>query len=137
MPSIAIVSGVLYALFDGSDRHHRRAVDFLAGARVSLVANLAVITEVTYLLRFSLEAQTAHLAFVEAGIEVDQQTIQDIPRIVEVMKKYAGLPADFADASLVALCERRGLEQIATLDRDFDIYQLSNGTRLRNAFSVD
>ena len=40
------------------------------------------------------------------------------------MAKYADLPADFADAALVAMCERLGISAIATLDRDFDVYRL-------------
>jgi uncharacterized protein len=50
------------------------------------------------------------------------------------MNKYADLPADFADASLVAMCERRGIADIATLDTHFDIYRTADRKRLRNVF---
>ena len=50
------------------------------------------------------------------------------------MGKYADLPADFADASLLALCERAGIDRIATLDRDFAVYRLRNRKRLVNVF---
>ena len=60
-----------------------------------------------------------------APLMIDGETAPDLPRIIEIMKKYADLPADFADASLVALCERRGIDTVATLDRHFDV--LSHG----------
>ena len=55
---------------------------------------------------------------------IDRDTGSDLPRITEIMAKYADLPADFADAALVAMCERLGISAIATLDRDFDVYRL-------------
>jgi predicted nucleic acid-binding protein len=56
------------------------------------------------------------------------------PRIVEIMRKYADLPADFADAALVAMCERRGIGSVASLDRHFDVYRTADRKRLRNVF---
>jgi predicted nucleic acid-binding protein len=41
------------------------------------------------------------------------------------MKKYADLPMDFADASLVCLATQTGMQNIVTFDkRDFAIYKL-------------
>jgi predicted nucleic acid-binding protein len=51
------------------------------------------------------------------------------------MKKYADLPADFADASIVALCERRGIDTVATLDRHFDVHRTSARKQLQNVFT--
>ncbi len=81
-------------------------------------------------LRFQLE----FLDWVGAALEIDQLTAADLPRIVEIMRKYADLPADFADASLVAMCERRGIVSVATLDRHFDVYRTLDRKRLRNVF---
>ena len=50
------------------------------------------------------------------------------------MRKYADLPADLADASLVAMCERRGIAAVATLDQHFDVYRTVDRRRLRNVF---
>jgi uncharacterized protein len=52
------------------------------------------------------------------------------------MEKYEDLPADFADASLLALSERSGIELIATFDSDFDIYRTRTRKRLKNVFSI-
>lgn len=132
MPSVAVDSGVLYALFDAADRQHRRASHFLERPNSSLVTNVPVLTEVMYLLRYSRTAQFAFLGFANEALEIDEHVASSLPRIIGIMAKYADLPADFADASLIAMCERRGIGDIATLDKDFDVYQLATGERLRN-----
>jgi hypothetical protein len=134
MPSVAVDSSILYALFDASDRQHRRAASFLERPDATLVTNVPVMTEVVYLLRYSREAQHAFLSFAGEALEIDEHITSSLPRIVEIMEKYTDLPADFAGASLIAMCERRGVAQIATLDKDFDVYQLSTGETLRNVF---
>ena len=133
MPNIAADAGPLVALFKGADRYHNEAVAFVANLRDPLVTNMVVIGEVMALLapRF----QPDFLDWAIGGLEIDQQTSADLPRIVEIMRKYADLPADFADASLVAMCERRGIASVATLDRHFDVYRTADRKRLRNVFS--
>ena len=133
MPSIAADAGPLVALFDGSDRHHATAVSFIAGLRQPLITNLVVIGEVVALLasRFQVE----FLNWAMEALQIDRETAGDLPRVVEIMMKYADLPADLADASLVAMCERRGITSVATLDQHFDVYRTADRKRLRNIFS--
>ncbi len=45
------------------------------------------------------------------------------------MAKYADLPMDLADATLVALAEERGLRKVITLNRDFQIYRIHGRQR--------
>jgi predicted nucleic acid-binding protein len=47
-----------------------------------------------------------------------------------LMHKYRDRPMDLADASLVATAERRGIRRIFTLDSDFHIYRLADGSAL-------
>ena len=123
MPSIAVDAGPLVALFKGADGYHSQAVAFVARSRYPLVTNMVVIGEVMSLLvqRF----QPDFLEWTIGALEIDQETEGDLPRIIEIMKKYTDLPADFADASLLAMCERRGIASVATRDRHFDIYRTS------------
>ena len=65
-----------------------------AGLTGPLITNLAVITEVVYMLDFAAQAQRDFLLWAESALVLETETVSD-------------LPADFADASLVALCERR------------------------------
>ena len=134
MPSIVVDAGPLIALFDRDDRHHRRAVEFIRNRALRLITNLPVLTEATFLLRFSAPAQRDLLWWAHKSIEIDQDTPADLPRIIAIMEKYSDLPADFADASLVALAERLNVSRVASVDRDFAIYRLEGKRRLENVF---
>jgi uncharacterized protein len=134
VPSIVVDAGPLIALFDRDDRHHRRAVEFMRNCRSRLITNLPVLTEATFLLRFSVEAQRDLLWWAHASLEIDEATAADLPRIITLLQKYRDMPADFADASLVALAERLSLSRIASVDRDFSIYRLPGKREFENVF---
>lgn len=134
MPNIVVDSGPLIALFDGSDQFHDRAVSFLRGVIGSLVTNLPVMTEVVYMLDFSGQAQRDFLFWAEQALIIDTQTLADLPRIRALLDKYGDLPADFADASLVALCERLRITTVASVDSDFTIYRTQDRRAFRNLF---
>lgn len=51
-------------------------------------------------------------------------------RILQLMEQYADRPMDLADASLVALAETAGYARIFSLDSDFYVYRLADGTAL-------
>lgn len=132
MPSIVVDAGPLIALFKGADSRHDDAVAFVRRIGRPLVSNFVVMSEVVALISPSF--QTTFLRWAIGALDIDRETAADLPRIVEIMDKYADLPADFADASLVALCERRGIREVATLDKDFDVYRTIDRKRLRNIF---
>jgi predicted nucleic acid-binding protein len=133
---IVVDSGVLYAFFDPTDGQHGLAKNFMAANPPGLVTNVPVLSEVAYLLDYSVRDQCAFLRWAGEALTIDNDTAADLPRIVNIMAKYADLPADFADASLVALCERAGIDRIATLDKDFEVYRLANRKRLVNVFAT-
>ena len=134
MPEIAVDTGPLVALFDGAERHHAAAVAFLRRSEGPIVTNVAVLTEAAALLDFSDELPAEFLVWASKALLIDGKTDSDLPRIAAIMRKYKDLPADFADASLVALCERRNIEKIATLDRAFGIYRTAKRRALQNIF---
>ena len=128
-------SGPLVALFDRDDAHHANALGFLRTFEGELISDLPVVTEVMYLLDFSVQAQVSFLQWLVAGgVTLIDVTAEDLVRTAELLQKYSGLPADFADATLVALAERLGMHEIATVDRDFGIYRLKGKRALRNVF---
>jgi predicted nucleic acid-binding protein len=56
--------------------------------------------------------------------------LTDVPRMRELMSKYADRPMNLADAALVRVAEREGIRQIFTVDRkDFNIYRLHGRVR--------
>jgi uncharacterized protein len=67
-------------------------------------------------------------------IEIDDALRDDLPRIAEIMKKYRDLPANLADASLVARGERRAIKTVASTNADFDVYRLPRGKSFKNVF---
>ena len=136
MPSVAVDTGLLVAYLSKQDNDHELALNFFKKSSAVFVTNVAVLTEAAYLLSRNPEAATDLLKWVHEAFIVDRDTAGDLPRIVSIMEKYATLPADFADASLIAMCERLNIGQIATFDKDFDVYQLAGGTRLQNMLQI-
>ena len=132
MPSVAVDTGLLVAILSKDDDDFLLAQKFFQKNSGILITNLPVLTEAAYLLSRRPGAAADLLRWVAKTFDIDKETAIDLPRIVEIMTKYADLPADFADASLLAMCERRGLSEIATFDKDFDVYQMASGTRLQN-----
>ena len=46
------------------------------------------------------------------------------------MERYRNLPMDLADASVVAVAESFGVRRVFTLDGDFRVYRLADGSAL-------
>lgn len=133
---VAVDTGPLTALFDGGDRYHGDALRFLQETRAELLSNLAVVTEVMYLLAFNRRAQTDFLRWVAAGaVTLVQPERADFDRVTQLMEKYADLPMDFTDGLLVAMCERLEIRHVATVDKDFAIYRWKGRGRFINVFA--
>lgn len=52
-------------------------------------------------------------------------------RAAALMQAYKDLPMDLADATIVAVAEATGHRQIFTLDSDFHVYRLNDGSVLK------
>lgn len=79
-----------------------------------------VITEVTYLLgrRLGVEPEVRFLGDLAAGnLIVEPVAASDWLRIAELVARYRDLPLGTVDGSVIALAERLGTNDIATLDR--------------------
>ncbi len=126
MRKILIDSGPLIALFDRDDDYHLASKKFIQENQYELVTTIASLTETLHLLDFNRNAQIDFLSWVSAGaVSIEAITANDLYRIKELTLKYADLPMDFADACLVLLGEKLKINEIATVDRDFDIYRLN------------
>ena len=140
MPNrILIDAGPIIALFDADDNHHGQIRDFLAKHEYCYISTIAVFTEVSHMLDFSTAAQRDFYEWVmHKGIIISDINQNDMPRLAELTTKYSDLPMDFADATMVIAAEKTGIREIISLDRDFDIYRLSDkGTgkgRIHNVF---
>ena len=124
-------TGPLVALLDVDDRNHERCATTLRNLERPLVTTWPVFTEAMHF-GFRLGGQRGTRALwglVSGG----RLTLVDLPaelidRSAALMTKYADVPMDLADATLVALAEHRKDNRIFTLDSDFHVYRL-NGRR--------
>ena len=132
MKACLIDTGPMVALFDASDRYHQKSVEFLKSFRGKLISSLASVTETVYLLDFDKNAQIAFLSWLGKGaVELYDITPEDIERVIKLFTKYSDLSMDFADGCLVAIAEKLGIQEIATIDSDFEVYRLHRNKRFR------
>jgi uncharacterized protein len=128
---ILVDAGPLVALVDSGDQHHARCVDALRGFREPLATVWPPLTEAMYLLADLPKAQEALWEMIDRGaLQLLTLDAGDVPRIRELMKKYANRAMDLADAALVRVAEREGIRKIFTVDRrDFSVYRLHGRIR--------
>jgi predicted nucleic acid-binding protein len=116
-------TGPLVAAAITDDTHHRACVDLfaalhLAGRQILVPATVAA--EVGYLLaregRALVESQfLASLA--DGTLQPVDLTREDYRRAAQLVLEYASLPLGTTDATVIAVTERLGLTEVATLDR--------------------
>jgi predicted nucleic acid-binding protein len=125
-------TGPLVAWFDAADAHHAPVRDFLGSFKGELISTWPVLTEVCHLL--PERVVSVFLRWVAAsGLVVMEVPAAAMPGLADRMDKYADLPMDLADASLIWLAETMGVLDVLTLDRrDFGIYRTDRGKSLRN-----
>ena len=59
-------------------------------------------------------------------------TTEHLQVMIELIRKYADLPMDLADASLWIASEALHTQSIATLDTDYDVYKSKKGKAFSN-----
>jgi predicted nucleic acid-binding protein len=119
-------TGPWVALIDRSETRHDECVQWLKDFSGKLYSTEAVLTEVLYLLNFSIKAQIAAIDFIlESIVEMVPSDLQSLQRSRTLMTKYSDLPMDYADATIVCLALESQIRNIVTFDeKDFTIYSL-------------
>ncbi len=122
---ILLDTGPIVAFFDSSDGYHKICVDLLKSVNEPLVTTWPVLTESFYLLGFSWKAQDNLWEFItRGGVEILSLDDMQQVRCRQLMEKYADLPMDLADGTLVVLAESKRVKKVFTLDhRDFQVYR--------------
>jgi predicted nucleic acid-binding protein len=135
LDSVLIDAGPLIALFDSSEKRHRGIRAFLKEHPYRYVSTIAVFTEVSHMLDFSTAAQRDFYEWVMyKGVIISDINQNDMLRLVALTEKYADVPMDFADATLVITAEKTGIREIISMDKDFDIYRLPGKEQIRNVY---
>ncbi len=134
-------TGFFYALADRSDRHHARALTTLESLNEGLITTWPVLTETTHLLnmRLSPAVSVRFLSNIADGFcALHAIEPAQMRRVAALMSKYADLPMDLADASLLLLAEHLGDGRILSTDRrDFQTYRFKNQQPFRNLLLDD
>jgi predicted nucleic acid-binding protein len=119
-------TGPWVALIDRSESKHDICVQWLKNYSGKLYSTEAVLTEVLYLLNFSVKAQTAAIDFVlKSVVKIIPSSFESLKKAKNLIKKYSDLPMDYADATIVCLAMDIGIHNIITFDqKDFNIYRV-------------
>jgi uncharacterized protein len=135
MMNVLLDTGPLVALLDRSEPDHDRVQKFMAGLRGSrLVTTGAVITEAFYFLSDVRDGPACLTSFLDAsGTQVrDAFSVEAMGSAVRLMRKYADVPMDFPDATLVWIADTSGTDRILTLDRrGFSSFRFGKNRRFR------
>lgn len=126
-------TGSIFAAADRKDADHHACVEMFTGLRLAgrrLLVPQTVMAEVGYMLATTLgtSAEVAFLESVAAGsFELVGLASSDVTRVVELVARYRDLPLGTTDDSVIALAERLGIDEIATLDhRHFRVVRPSH-----------
>lgn len=116
-------TGPLVAAALSNDSHHRACVDLfndLHRDRRKLLVPATVVAEVGYLLNREAgpAIESLFLRSLAAGdFTAIDLTTDDYQHMADLVTQYGSLPLGTTDASVVAVCERLMVTEIATLDR--------------------
>jgi uncharacterized protein len=122
--SILLDAGFLIALCDRNDTLHTAARQWLRQFHGRFITVDHVITETCFFL--ATDDKSLLLDLIAKGwITVEPMTPQAYARVAAILRKYADMDPDLADACLVWLAETTGLRGILTVDiNDFSAYRI-------------
>ncbi|MFT4008594.1 MAG: PIN domain-containing protein [Nocardioidaceae bacterium] len=119
---ILVDSGPLIAAAIADDPDYRRCVDMFAALHLQgerLLVPQTVVAEVAYTVQKEGGTQQ-ELLFLQSIADGDLTLVDlvkdDVTRIIELVDEYDNFPLGTTDASVIALAERLGITEVATLD---------------------
>jgi predicted nucleic acid-binding protein len=125
--SVLLDTGALVALLDRSEKQHSDCVEWFRKFEGQLLTTEPVLTETIYLLGPKAQNQIKSIDFIlQEGAVLIPQSRTSLLRAKKLIEKYSNIPMDFADATLVALAEETGVNEIFSLDRKgFQAYRIN------------
>jgi predicted nucleic acid-binding protein len=125
-------TGALVGLLDRSQSVHKPCADFYSSWNGAVVTTEAVVTESIHLLSGVRNGGAACLDFVlDGGVVLVPSNEVSLRRCRTLLEKYADLPIDFADATLIVLAEELNTDLVFTFDSDFRIYRIRSRRNFR------
>ncbi len=127
-------AGPLVALINADDQFHTQCAEALVNLpEAPLLTTLVCFTEAMYLLGRigGIQYQDELWRwYIEEKLQLHDSTPGELRRMRQLMRQYGDTPMDLADASLVAAAETLGAPRLFTLDSDFYVYRLEDGSAL-------
>jgi len=130
---VLVDTGPLVAIISPDDPHHEICSALLKSMPSPLLTCWPVITEAAWLLRqYPFGFERLLKGIQEGFLEILPVAGSETVFIGRILKKYASLRPQFADAMLVYLAARENLTTVFTLDRrDFSVYRAAGGRPFR------
>lgn len=117
-------TGPLVAGVNRKDKHHACSARLLENLVGRVLVPTTVLAEAGWIINGKL-GPDAHAVFLESVVEAFELVELfpvDVRRMADLVRQYKGAELDTVDVSVVAVAERLGVRQIATLDRrDFGL----------------
>ncbi len=126
-------TSALVAIVRKHEAAHKKCTAALKQLRYPFLTCWPVLTEAAYLLRNEQGGFAAIGKLVRTGsitlVDLDEDALA---WIIDFLDRYASAGAQLADAALMYIAERDGIDTVFTLDRrDFSIYRTTGGKALR------
>ena len=138
---IIVDTGAWVGLADRKDRYHNACKGFFSRNKQPLITTYPVLVETIHLLyrRVGVTMTLAWLEVIRAqNIRVFSLQQEHLAELTVLMQRYADLPMDMADASLVFLAEQQSDGRIISTDeRDFHTYRWKNHHPFQNLLWQD
>ena len=130
---VLLDTGPLVAILNSRDHDHEKCTEQLRDIQPPLLTCWPVIVEAAWMLRDNPSVlQELLLSFNTGLLKLLPLDESALPWLVTFMRRYRKLDPQIADAALIHLAEREGLDSIFTLDRrDFSVYRLTGGRSIQ------
>lgn len=127
-------TGPLVALLDADDPYHDECVAALQRLPSGpMLTTWVCFTEAMYLLGevggYHYQAALWDLR-TTGRLVLHTPTSEEVDRMAALMAQYQDTPMDLADASLITVAESLSIRRVFTVDTDFYIYRLVDGSAL-------
>lgn len=117
---LVVDTGPIVAAADTADRDHEACLRLLSSVQGPLIVSPLVVAEASYLIGRQLgpNAEAEFFRSINDGdLVIESLTVADLARVAELVETYIDLGLGGTDASVIAIAERLGQSEIATLDR--------------------
>ncbi|MEU7899246.1 PIN domain-containing protein [Nonomuraea sp. NPDC049152] len=124
MTATLLDTGPLIAVVDRDDKHHASCVRLLEELEGPLLLPSTILIEAGWTINRHM-GPAVHAQFLDSvteEFELVDLLPADVRRMAELVRRHKDARLDPADVSVVAIAERLGVTQIATIDRrDFTL----------------